>query len=81
MMLLAALGMADGSLVFVFHGASQLQPHEEDIFARARREAAKNPPPGTPAVYVPRADPEYRCHVNAHEGKENGPHSIWDLLM
>lgn len=79
--LVAAMSMADGSLVFVFHSASEIQPHEEDIFARIRQEAARNPPPGSPATYVPRADPEYRCQVNAHEGEEKGPHSIWDLLM
>ncbi len=79
--LIAATGMANGSLVFVLHAASQLQLDEKDIFTRVCEETAKNSRPGAPAEYVPRADPEYRCHVNAHEAEEKGPHSIWHLLM
>jgi hypothetical protein len=78
--LVAALAMAGDSLVLVQRAVTAMTAVEDDAFHRARREALKNPPPGAPDPYVPRADPEYRCEASAHaEGTESL--SIWDLLM
>jgi hypothetical protein len=79
--LIAAMQLPNGALLLVLHASGPSDPVALHAFDHMRREAAKNPPPGSPSAYTPRADPEYRCLVDAHEGAPDGPVSIWDLLM
>jgi len=80
--LVAALALADRSLVLVFHATGPADAITLDLFDQIRRDThVTNPPPGAPEIYTPRADPEYRCHADVHEGAPDGPSLIFDLMM
>ncbi|WP_062130650.1 hypothetical protein [Demequina aestuarii] len=80
--LVAALALADRSLALVLHATGPADAITLDMFDQIRRHTHDTvPPPGAPTTYTPRADPEYRCHADVHEGAPDGPSLIFDLMM
>lgn len=79
---IAAMMLVDGSTVIVLRAVVPMTPVEDDLFQKVRDAQGKQLPPGAtePYVYVPRADPEYRCEVYMRaEGTDDL--IIVDLLM
>ncbi|MBF0673079.1 MAG: hypothetical protein IR160_10905 [Salinibacterium sp.] len=78
--LVAALQLADESIVLLLHTIGPLTHVEEDMFRRIRQSTTENPPPGAPAKHVPRSDPTYRC-LGFLRAAETHDIVLADLLM
>ena len=78
---IAAMLLADGSLVALLQSVGVVTPVEEHAFALLREQAALNPAPGVPDSPVPRSDPEYRCEGILRSAEGDHDLVIADLLM
>lgn len=78
---IAAMNIADGSLIVVLRAVGPMTIVEEDAFSRLRDQARLNPPPGASSPHIPRSDPEYRCEGIMRSAHGDHDFVIADLLM